>query len=339
VAFAQALVAHVTQYGVHVVVPATDASMTAVLEICGETVGGAVVAGPSPDAFRQASDKASLVRHAEGAGLAVPRSRIAAGPDDLLDAVRSIGYPCVLKPHRSLVLEQGIGRSYGVRRVVADRDLSPPYPTAAFPVIVQEWVPGAGEGLFALVGNGRLIATFAHRRIREKPPGGGVSVYREAIAVPEDTRAAAEALLSHVGWQGAAMVEFRRTPAEGRATGTPYLMEVNGRLWGSLQLAIDAGVDFPVMLVDLALGRPVASVTHHRVGIRSRWFWGDVDHLLARFRRDRVTLGLPPDAPSRLRACIEFLTIRRCDRLEVFDPEDMGPFLRETLQWFRGGST
>ncbi len=49
------------------------------------------------------------------------------------------------------------------------------------------------------------------------------------------------------------MVEFK---ADAR-TGTPYLMEINGRFWGSLQLAIDAGVDFPAILVAAALGAPI----------------------------------------------------------------------------------
>jgi hypothetical protein len=36
------------------------------------------------------------------------------------------------------------------------------------------------------------------------------------------------------------MVEFKDD-----GVNPPCLMEINGRFWGSLQLAIDAGVDFP----------------------------------------------------------------------------------------------
>ena len=51
---------------------------------------------------------------------------------------------------------------------------------------------------------------------------------------------ASEQLLGDLAFHGVAMVEFRRTP-DGRAA----LMEVNPRLWGSLQLAIDAStIDF-----------------------------------------------------------------------------------------------
>ena len=50
------------------------------------------------------------------------------------------------------------------------------------------------------------------------------------------------------------MVEFRIE----HGTGEAYLMEVNGRIWGSLQLAIDAGVNLPIAFDDFdGLQRPV----------------------------------------------------------------------------------
>src|SRR5439155_25387070 len=111
-------------------------------------------------------------------------------------------------------------------------------------VLLQEFVAGRGEGVFLLTDRGRPLARFAHRRLREKPPWGGVSVLSEAIAPDPELLAGSERLLAELALTGVAMVEFRRAPG-----GPAYLMEVNPRLWGSLQLAIDAGVDFPSMLV------------------------------------------------------------------------------------------
>src|SRR5262249_48593048 len=118
-----------------------------------------------------------------------------------------------------------------------------------------------------------------HRRIREKPPWGGVSVLSEAIAPDPELLAGSERLLAELALTGVAMVEFRRTPGDG-----VYLMEVNPRLWGSLQLAIDAGVGFPSLLVALHRGDPLPA-TRPRLGIRTRWLLGDVDHLLIGLRR------------------------------------------------------
>ena len=117
------------------------------------------------------------------------------------------------------------------------------------------------------------------------------------------------------------------------STGTPYLMEINGRFWGSLQLAVDAGVDFPALLLDAAFGASPVPPPSWRPGVRSRWWWGEVDHLVARARRSRAELDLPADAPGRGRAFVEFLAIRRADRGEVFRWSDPAPAVRESLDW------
>ena len=121
------------------------------------------------------------------------------------------------------------------------------------------------------------------------------------------------------------------------ASGTPYLMEINGRFWGSLQLAIDAGVDFPTLLACVAQGRApgTASPVRTEASIRSRWEWGDVNHLLARLRKPREELALPADSPSLRSTVIDMLRWRRGDRLEVLRLSDPAPFWRETLDWFR----
>jgi predicted ATP-grasp superfamily ATP-dependent carboligase len=49
-----------------------------------------------------------------------------------------------------------------------------------------------------------------------------------------------EALLAALGWQGPAMVEYRFDPE----SGTYWLMEVNGRFWGSIPLAWHCGAHF-----------------------------------------------------------------------------------------------
>jgi predicted ATP-grasp superfamily ATP-dependent carboligase len=135
-----------------------------------------------------------------------------------------------------------------------------------------------------------------------------------------------------MGWDGPAMVEYKRDRRSGRAV----LMEVNGRLWGSLQLAVDAGVDFPVLMVRAALGEPLPGAPPaYTVGVRLRSVWGDVDHLLTRLLRGGSRLRLPPGTPGRLRTLVEFFTPRRRERAETLRADDPMPFVAETVDWIQ----
>jgi hypothetical protein len=112
-------------------------------------------------------------------------------------------------------------------------------------------------------------------------------------------------------------------------------MEVNGRFWGSLQLAIDAGVDFPRLLASCALGERVESQTAYQIGVRSRWWWGQVDHLISRVRRRATTANVPPETLSATRVLGNLLLgpFRSSDYEEVLWWNDPRPFLNETIRW------
>jgi hypothetical protein len=157
-------------------------------------------------------------------------------------------------------------------------------------------------------------------------------VYRESNTGDSDLLARSRELLQILEWQGVAMVEYKTE----RASGTPYLMEINGRFWGSLQLAIDAGVDFPVLLLRAWNGAPVFQRGYQH-GVRSRWWWGDTDQLITRLRRSAIDLELPPDAPSRWHSVVDFCKVwRPGDHNEIFRWNDPAPFIRETIDWFAG---
>jgi predicted ATP-grasp superfamily ATP-dependent carboligase len=291
---------------------------------------------PNLQTYQAASDKVHSYNLAQVAGLAVPETRIVSSAAALPDAMPEEGFfPAVVKPHRSLV-RVGEGRSKLAVTHVNDPSACKPVlaalPATAFPVLLQRRVVGPGEGLFALRWNGRPIALFAHRRLREKPPSGGVSVYRESIALPPALVEPCLRLLDMLDWNGVVMIECKREAATGRYV----LMELNGRFWGSLQLAVDAGVDFPALLVRCAAGEAVPEPPPYQVGVRSRWFWGDVDQLYLRLRRSPADLHLENDGQSRLGAVLEFLHHRPGrDRCEVWRWRDPAPFVVETLQWFQ----
>lgn len=314
------------ELGAAVVLPCTDASVQAVLEHRGRFADGAVLPLPSLETFGLGSDKIRVHELAIAVGLGIDDSVVVSDPATAAPTDPRL-YPGVVKPHRSVVGTERRLR-LGVRTVRDAEECSrvlAELPADAFPVLVQRRVRGDGVGYFAARWRGETLARFAHRRVREKPPGGGVSVLSESIAIAPQVQAACDTLLDRLGWDGVAMVECK----EEAETGRWRVIEVNGRFWGSLQLAIDAGVDFPRILVDAALGGPSGPTPSWRAGVRLRWELGDLDHLLLRLRYSRERLGLADSAPGRLGALLAFLTHRPGQRGELLRWRDPLPFVGE----------
>lgn len=279
------------------------------------------------DRIDQLSNKSALMQRAVQLGIPIPATRHFTRAEELLADIASLRYPLVLKPFRSRVMLGPRWLTTGVRIIHTPDELRAALQTEAFadhPFMVQAFIEGAGQGIFALYDRGKPVAFFAHQRIRERPPWGGVSVLSESRQPDPRTLSLAQRLLDDAQWHGVAMVEFKVG-----VDGIPYLMEINTRFWGSLQLAIDAGVDFPSMLADLALDHPVQP-PQLKAGLRLRWLLGDLDHLYLTLRSPRyssaeklrtVAALLKPDFSGRTRH-------------EVNRMDDMQPAWQELKTYF-----
>jgi predicted ATP-grasp superfamily ATP-dependent carboligase len=333
-AFERFLLAFVEQEDVDLVVPVTDVTTSIVARAWPALGRHTSTTAPPFDAFDFVSDKGRLLRCACRCGVPIPRTLFVDRATGLNDVVDHVSYPAVIKPCRSRIPTHAGWLGTTVHYANAESDLRRLYDEipylASYPSMIQERIVGPGLGVFVLFDRGRLATAFAHRRIREKPPSGGVSVMCEAVPVDPQLTAHAIRLLGPLRWHGVAMLEYKLD----RRTGIPVLMEVNGRFWGSLQLAVDAGVDFPYLNAQLALGRRPDFPDAYRAGVKSRWLLGDLDHLLSRvFKTDR-DLRLPDGAPSRWRTALDFLKFFAPGlRHEVERFEDPLPFLRETHRY------
>ncbi len=335
VQYTLAVEAAVRRLGCQLLLPVTEGSLLALLG-ARERFGECVLPFPDLMTFRAVNDKAAVLAAARKLGIAVPEQVELVAPSTGIDTER-LRFPVVVKPGRSVSEDRGGSRrKFAVHHAATPAELErvlTSLPPAAYPLLLQERIVGPGTGIFLLLWNGELVARFAHRRIREKPPSGGISTCCESVPADPELVSRSLALLQWFGWCGVAMVEYKRDSA----TGTPYLMEINGRFWGSLQLAVDAGVDFPALLAAVGSGERPAAVTAYRIGVRSRWWWGEVDHLLARLRRSDAELSLPPDAPARAEVLRAILRPgSRTGRNEILRWEDPLPFVTESVQWLRG---
>jgi predicted ATP-grasp superfamily ATP-dependent carboligase len=150
---------------------------------------------------------------------------------------------------------------------------------------VEEYIEGEGYGCSVLYWRGEHIANFTHRRLRDKIETGGTSTFRE-VSVHKGIETATKTIFDSIGWNGLAMCEFKVCPK----TGKFWFIEVNPRMWGSISLAIEAGVEFPYLAWLCANKSPEAAIKYHACCTiaskwRGRWLLGDIFLILGNISR------------------------------------------------------
>jgi protein-tyrosine-phosphatase/predicted ATP-grasp superfamily ATP-dependent carboligase len=296
------------------IVPSTEPAMLHILRLpeAHDLRVRSVVA--SNASFEIALSKARTTELAQQLGIPVPAS----GPPENFPA--GSPFPRVLKPVHSSVSVDGEMRQL-VPAIVTDadaRERALERLSRYGGVIEQEYVPGLGVGIELLFEHGQPRWHFAHERVHELPLTGGASTYRRSIAMPADALDFSIRLLQALHWHGVAMVEFKR-----RASGEFVLIEINPRLWGSLALAVDAGVDFPRALFSIATGQQLPPQPNYRTNYFSRALPKDVLWMGANTFANRgnpLLLTRP-----RLGSVIEYLRPLICrESWDHFDWSDAG---------------
>ena len=316
-----------------VLLPMSDITVRLAAELAPELMAsGARWPFASQECVEQVQDKRHVLRVAASLGITCPDELLPEG-SVIEDVAPRLRYPVVLKPRFSRYRQTDSWIKGQVRYAHNPAELINVYHACNRLIpdpLVQEWIEGVGCGVFLLLWDGELKAAFAHQRLREKPPAGGVSVLCESSPLDDRLVAQCTTLLSALRWQGPAMVEFKRD-----RSGQPVLMEVNGRFWGSLQLALDAGMNFPALLYRLATGERVSPRFDYRVGIRSRWLLGDFNQMLQRLLC-RSSVGHIGPGNSRFRAVREFFDFGDpAVRFENPRRDDLGPFWSECASYLR----
>jgi predicted ATP-grasp superfamily ATP-dependent carboligase len=223
-------------------------------------------------------NKQKTYSFAKQLGINIPKTWYISSKKDLRNHIHDIRFPVVIKSNDEIVkdIPMYASNENDLLDILHVWGKNIPEKNNVF-CLVQEYIKGVGCGFFALYQEGLLKRIFMHKRIRETPPSGGASCCAMSI-FEEDLFEAGKKLLDALVWHGVAMVEFRRA----FDTGHLYLMEINPKFWGSLDLAIASGVNFPKLAVDMVLGQNIEYSDYYRVGLRYHWPFdsGELDHVM-----------------------------------------------------------
>ncbi len=291
-------------------------------------VGQACILAPDADKLALVLDKQRTLDLAEKIGISVPKSWQPVAQDDFADIAAGLSYPVVLKwadPNAINTLLETADVAFEKAEYANNASELRPIleryrPLGAWP-LVQSWCAGVGFGQMLNMHDGKATLTFQHQRLREYPPSGGVSTF--CASVPLDQHQAqmekSEALLKAIGWEGPAMCEYRYDAQ----AGIYWLMEINGRFWGSIPLARHAGAYFARESYACANGESVIPAKLYNK--RARFVIPDARHIVM-VARDG-TLPIMTRVSRVIRFALDFLDPRV--RYYVWSLSDPMPFFAD----------
>ncbi len=215
---------------------------------------------PPADSYLIACNKAKTLGLAKKLGIPIPKTTF----PTRTNFEANLPFPVVVKP--------ALG-SGNVRMFYSDKEVQAYLKYGlhnAAELVIQERIRGDGYGFFALYKRGELQTYFMHKRIREIPPTGGPSTAAKSVYEPKLLELGSK-ILDTLAWHGVAMVEFKRDIE----TGEFKLMEINPKFWGSLDLAVASGVNFPYLAVCLVTSRELPARQTYK-SLKYCWFPDDL---------------------------------------------------------------
>jgi predicted ATP-grasp superfamily ATP-dependent carboligase len=318
---AQAFLAYlddvIRQTGAQVLITSSDGTVEVVRRARHRLERRVSVALAREPALCIATNKVRTLEVAQRLGIRVPYGVPVGSASELPAALREIGLPAVVKPVESWVWSERQAARLECKLVTtADeaRRAVEELTKLGGNTIFQQFLGGRREAVSFLYAGGEVYARFAQWAKRTQPPLGGTSVFRQSIAVPPDIGADAERLVREIELEGYSEVEFRRDHK-----GRPFLMEINARLSASVEVAVRAGVDFPLLLYQWARGDRIERVTGYRAGQWMRDLRGDI-LAMAQAVLERGRPGVASPARTLFDFLSAFCVISGYDQFTWTDP-------------------
>ncbi|MGH1362022.1 MAG: hypothetical protein ACRBF0_00605 [Calditrichia bacterium] len=298
----------------------------------------AKLAIPEDRGFEYTYDKGKTFELAESLGVPCPRSVEISSTENLDEVLKEFTFPIIVKPVSSKVWQKSQRFQMDVS-LVKDREALEAKlnrQLSICPALLQTFHTGVGVGQYFLMQEGRMIAGFQHQRVHEPLKGGGSS-YRKSRKLDEELKVHSLNMLSELKWTGVAMVEYKQD----LKTGATILIEINGRFWGSLPLALQAGVDFPYYLFEMLVNKKLpdnfveGKGVPYKENVYCRNFAKDFDWLKENIRADKSDpYSLTVPMPTVLAEARHWFMGR--DHFDTLQLDDMKPGIKHVSRYIKG---
>ena len=271
------------------------------------TGGDILVAGATGRNAQLAIDKREQLELAGEAGFNIPETVYVTEKEDFIEINQ---LPAVIKPATAVSEVKGKLTKGPIIFCIDSDDLARAANECKYEglMMVQPLLAGVGEGIFGLNGSDGVKRWSAHRRIRTVNPLGSGSSACQSLQISDQPIVPAERMLKKTSWPGMFMIELLRD-TENRL----WFMELNGRSWGSMALAVRLGLHYPAWTVMQTLDpffKPPDPPAW--VPIVCRHLGREIIHVLSMLR-GRKAFSLIPNY-SRMRALLEVSRFNRREK-------------------------
>jgi predicted ATP-grasp superfamily ATP-dependent carboligase len=217
-------------------------------------------------------DKLSLTRAAAHVGLAVPETtEVGEKPWEALE------YPLVVKSRLHWTPGAEDAPRHLLRRFAADaaaaRHDVAEIEACGGAAVLQQVITGPQIAMSLVMDESGETRAVVQQR-SELQTSDGPSIRASTTPIDGGLLAGVQRLLRELLWTGLANVQFLVGP-----DGVPRLIDLNGRFYGSLALAIAAGADLPATWTQVAMGRGSGPCRLARPGVRFTWFERDLERV------------------------------------------------------------
>lgn len=229
---------------------------------------------PDYDQILSVHNKDRMTCIAKGLSIPLPKSYLI---NEARERIRhgGIRFPVLIKPHQG-------GGGWGITRVDSPDDLGKLLDQELYAgrawerFFIQEKIEGEVHCVAMLFREGEYRAKVAYKQVREYPVSAGQATLRVSLR-NEEAEKGFQKILEHLKWHGICQADF----IVDKNTGTPYLIDINPRFWGSLAQGIASGVDFPYLVYKIAVEGDVAPISDFKTGVVTRWIGGDIRALMS----------------------------------------------------------